>query len=78
MVDLVIPQESLHDGLEYLRATFRQNSYSNHQIQQFLNTPERVVPEKSVSVAFLPSVSTTFNRISRLLSRHNIESVGLL
>jgi hypothetical protein len=40
MIDVVIPQESLHDGLEYLRATFRQNSYSNHQIQQVLSSPE--------------------------------------
>jgi hypothetical protein len=29
------------------------------------------------SVALLPFVNTTFNRISRMLSRHNIKSVGL-
>jgi hypothetical protein len=34
-------------------------------------------PEKPASVTFLPYISTTFNRISRLLSRHNIKSVGL-
>jgi hypothetical protein len=34
-------------------------------------------PEKPVLVAFLPYVSTTFNRIRRLLSKHIINSVGL-
>jgi hypothetical protein len=29
-------------------------------------------------VAFLPFVNMTFNRISHMLSRHNIKSVGLL
>jgi hypothetical protein len=33
--------------------------------------------EKPALVAFLPYVSTTFNRISRLLYRHNIKTVGL-
>jgi hypothetical protein len=33
-------------------------------------------PEKPTSVALLPFVNTTFNRISRMLSRH-IKSVGL-
>jgi hypothetical protein len=33
--------------------------------------------EKSDSVAFLPYVGTIFNRISRVLARHTIKSVGL-
>jgi hypothetical protein len=33
--------------------------------------------DRPTSVALLPYVSTTFNRISRVLSRHNIKSVGL-
>jgi hypothetical protein len=32
---------------------------------------------KSHLVAFLPFVGTLFNRISRVLARHNIKSVGL-
>jgi hypothetical protein len=72
-------QESLHGELEFLRTTFRQNGYSDRQIRQALNPPTRVAstPEKPDSVAFLPYVGTTFNRISGLLSRHNIKSVGL-
>jgi hypothetical protein len=71
-------QESLHGELEFLRTTFRKNDYSDRQIRRPLNPPARVAstPEKPESVAFLPYVGTTFNRISRLLSRH-IKSVGL-
>jgi hypothetical protein len=69
----------LHSELEFLRTTFRQNGYSDRQIRRALNPPARVssTPEKPASVAFLPYVSKTFNRISRLPSRHNIKSVGL-
>jgi hypothetical protein len=72
-------QESLHGELEFLRTTFRQNGYSNQQIRRALNPPVRVVltPDKPALVAFMSYISTTFNRISRLLSRHNIKSVGL-
>jgi hypothetical protein len=34
--------------------------------------------EDHILVAFLPFVSTTFNRISRVLSKHNIKTIGLL
>jgi hypothetical protein len=72
-------QKSLHSELEFLRIAFRQNGYSKRQNRRALNLPERVAlpPEKSASVAFLPYVSATFNCISRLLSKHNIKSVGL-
>jgi hypothetical protein len=71
--------ESLHCELEFLRTTFRQNGYSDRLIQRALNPLVRVAStlDKPASVAFLPYISTTFNRISRLLSRHNIKSVGL-
>jgi hypothetical protein len=71
-------RDSLHEELQFPRATFRQNSYSTRQIQQALNPLESVTLalQKLVSVAFLPFVSTTFNCFNRLLSRH-INSVGL-
>jgi hypothetical protein len=72
-------QNSLHSELDYLRTTFRESGYSDRQMRWALNPSERVAPplEEPASVAFLPYVSTTFNRIGRLLSRHNIMSVGL-
>jgi hypothetical protein len=46
------------------KATDRSNGPSTHL-------------EKPASVAFLPYVGKTFNHISKLLSKHNIKSVGL-
>jgi hypothetical protein len=57
---------------------FQNNGYSEQQILQALNPPKRAPPqhrEDPASVAFLPSVGTTFN--CRVLSKHNISSVGL-
>jgi hypothetical protein len=71
--------ESLHDELEFLRDTFKRNGYGERQIGRALDPPKRAVttPEKPTSVALFPFVSTNLNRISRVLSRHNIKSVGL-
>jgi hypothetical protein len=71
--------ESLHDELEFLKDTFKRNSYSDRQIRRALDPPKRVAttPEKPTLAALLPLVNTTFNRISRMLSWHSIKSVGL-
>jgi hypothetical protein len=72
-------QESLHAELVFLKNVFRQNVYSDRQIHRVLNRrPNMSQPEDNPdSVAFLPYVGTIFNRISGVLSRHNIKSVGL-
>jgi hypothetical protein len=71
--------ESLHSELHILRDTFRQNGYKRQADPTGSHSTGRVasVPERPVSVTFLPYVSTTFNCIIRMLSRHNIKSVGL-
>jgi hypothetical protein len=63
----------------FLRDVFRQNGYNDQQIHRVLNRHPNISQpdEKLDSVAFLPYVGTIFNRISRVLSRHNIKSVGL-
>jgi hypothetical protein len=52
------------------------------QILCALNPPTRASPpphiENNTSVVFLPLVSMTFNRITRVLSKHNIKTVGIL
>jgi hypothetical protein len=71
-------KESLHEELEFLKSTFRENGYSLKQIQGAL-TPTVKTPklnDKPTSVALLPYVQTTYSRISRMLARH-IRSVGL-
>jgi hypothetical protein len=53
--------------------------YKDRQIHRALNRrPHLPQPDnESHSVAFLLFVGTVFNRISRVLGRHNIKSVGL-
>ncbi|PNF15534.1 hypothetical protein B7P43_G16534 [Cryptotermes secundus] len=72
-------QDSLHAELVLLKDVFKKNGYNNRQIHRVLNRrPNISRPEdKPGSVAFLPYVGTIFNRISRVLSRHNIKAVGL-
>jgi hypothetical protein len=69
-------QDGLHGELVFLGDIFRQNGYAERQIRRALNPPPRAgrSDEKSDSVAFLPYVGTIFNRISRVLARHNIRS----
>jgi hypothetical protein len=72
-------QDSPHAELVFLKDVFRQNGYKDRQIHRVLNCrPKISQPEdKPESVAFLPYVEIMFNRITRVLSRHNIKSVGL-
>jgi hypothetical protein len=63
----------------FLRDVFKQNGYNDQQIHRALNRrPHLPQPDNEPnSVAFLPFVGTVFNRISRVMARHNIKSVGL-
>jgi hypothetical protein len=58
---------------------FRQNGYNGRLIHRVLNRCPDIsqTNDNPDSVAFLPYVSTIFNHISRVLSQHNIKSVGL-
>jgi hypothetical protein len=62
-----------------LQETFRRNGYGERQILHAVNPPTRAPPpcEDHTSVVFLPFIDITFNRISRVLSKHNIKTVGL-
>jgi hypothetical protein len=64
--------------LVFLKDVFKQDGYNDRQIHRAINRrPHLAQPEnKPNSVAFLPFVRTKFNRISRVLARHNIKSVG--
>jgi hypothetical protein len=71
-------QASLHELL-FTGDILRQIGYTDRQIHRALKPTQRVTQpnEKPDSVAFLPYVRSIFNCISRVLSRHNIKSVGL-
>jgi hypothetical protein len=71
-------EDSLQAELAFLKDVFKENGYNDRQINRALNRrPHLPQPDKPHSVAFLPFVGTIFNRISRVLTRHNIKSVGL-
>ncbi|GFG31913.1 hypothetical protein Cfor_11969 [Coptotermes formosanus] len=72
-------KEGLHELLELLKTTFRENGYSLKQIQRALNSAVRTPKsnDKPTSVALLPYVQITYSRISRMLAKRNISSVGL-
>ncbi|XP_023707716.1 uncharacterized protein LOC111864596 [Cryptotermes secundus] len=76
-------QDNLHAALVLLGDVFRKNGYNNRQLHRVLNRQPNISRHecKLGSVSFLPSfppyVGTIFNRISRVLSRHIIKSVGL-
>jgi hypothetical protein len=73
-------EDSLQVELLFLKDVFKENEYNDRQIHRALNRrPHLPQPDNEPhSVAFLPFLGTVFNRISRVLARHNIKSVGLL
>jgi hypothetical protein len=62
-----------------VKNVFRQNSYNDRQIHRVLNRRPHISQPKDKPdlVAVLPYTGTIFNIISRVLSRHNINPVGL-
>jgi hypothetical protein len=72
-------EDSLQAELVFLKDVFKENGYNDRQFHRALNhRPLLPQPDnKPHSVAFLRFVGTVFNRISRVLARHNIKSVGL-
>jgi hypothetical protein len=72
-------EDNLQAELVFLKDVFEENGYNDRQIYRSLNRrPHLPQPDnKFHSVAFLPFVGTVFNRISRVLARHNVRSVGL-
>jgi hypothetical protein len=77
-------QEPIKETMDLLGHNFEedvveQNNYNYWQFHKTLNRrPHSSQPDNEPnSVAFLRFVGTLFNRISRVLARHNIKSVGL-
>jgi hypothetical protein len=72
-------EDSLQAELVFLKDFFTENDYNDRQIHRALNRrPLLPQPDNEPhSVAFLPFFGTVFNRISRVLGRHSIKSVGL-
>jgi hypothetical protein len=69
-------EDSLQAELVFLKDVFKENGYNDRQIHRALNRrPHLPQPDNEPHlIAFLPFVGTVFNRISRVLARHNIKS----
>jgi hypothetical protein len=71
-------EDSLQAELVFLRDVFRQNGYNDRQIHRAPNRRTHLAqPDERNPVTFLPCIGTIFNRMSRVLARHNIKSVAL-
>jgi len=68
-------KESLHDALEFLKTTFRENDCTIKQISCVLNPAVRTSKptDKPTSFALFPYVQTTYGRLSRILAKRNMK-----
>jgi hypothetical protein len=69
-----LPQE-----LDFLNTIFKNNGYSQQQINHALKPTTQTEKEekKPTSTAFRPYTQTTFGRLSRMLAKYNIKSIAL-
>jgi hypothetical protein len=71
--------ECLQAELVLLKDVFKENGYNDRQIYRALNRRQHLPQpdNEPKAIAFFPFVGTVFNRISRVLARNNIKSLGL-
>ena len=72
-------QDSLTQELIFLTTVFKDNAYSHQQIGQAMKPTPRTTKtnDKPVATAILPYTQTTYGRLNRMLSKHNIKSITL-
>jgi hypothetical protein len=72
-------ENRLQAELVFLTDVFKEDGYKDRKIHRALNCRAHLPqPDNEPhSIAFLPFVGIVFNRINRVLARHNIKSVGL-
>jgi hypothetical protein len=71
--------DSLDEEIEHLKKMFQKNYYSNHSIRQALHKKDKPWPQqrKPTGVARLPYQGATSYKVSRLLSKYNIQTVHI-
>jgi hypothetical protein len=75
----VCDEDSLTQELEFLTTIFKDNGYSPQQVQRVMEPATRTAKtsDKPTLTAYIPYTQTTYGRLSRMLAKHNIESVAL-
>jgi hypothetical protein len=65
--------------MEHLKEAFRQNGYSNGEINRALYSRNKLQRqcEEPTGVAMLPYQHCVTNKISRLLAKHNIKTIHI-
>jgi hypothetical protein len=71
--------DSLAQELEFLTTVFKDNGYSPQQIRRAMELATRTAKtnDKPTSTAYILYTQTTYGRLSRMLTKHNIKSVVL-
>jgi hypothetical protein len=72
--------EGLDKEIDHLKRTFRQTGYSNIDVNCALVPKQRslIQKEKPAGVAMIPFQQMVSNKISRLLTKHNIKTIHIL
>jgi hypothetical protein len=76
---LLCDRNSLPQELEFLTTIFKDNGYSQQQINHAMKpaTQTDKDEDKPTSTAYLPYTQTIFGRLSRMLAKYNIKSIAL-
>jgi hypothetical protein len=70
--------DNLQAEMMFLKDVFKKNGYDSQIHRALKRRPHLAQPDNETNpVAFLPFVGIIFNRISRMLARHNVKYVGL-
>jgi hypothetical protein len=77
---IIHDKHSLDVEMSHLKGTFRRNGYSNLVIMRALVQKRRpqAEKEKPAGVAMLSCQQAVSNKISRLLSKHNIKTIHMV
>jgi hypothetical protein len=75
----ICDKDNLAQELEFLKTTFRENSYTFKQIQWAFHKKEKISQDynKPNSTAILPYVQSMSGQLNRMFKRHDIRSTGL-
>jgi hypothetical protein len=74
----ICDQDSTNQELEFLTTMFRNNGYGTQQICRAMKPPTNTTKmDKPTSMAYIPFMQTTYGRLSRMLTEHNIKCIPL-
>jgi hypothetical protein len=75
----ICDQDSLNQELEFLTTVFKNNGYSTQQIRRAMKPPTKTdkTKDKPTSTPYIPYTQATYGRLSRMLTKLNVNSIPL-